>query len=332
MSFSLLARTRVRFGWSTLGGQLARNTNGIRCVSQLATRFAGKQNLLGATAIPMQRSGYATAAKATKPRTAAAKKTTAGRTKVAKKPARKTAAAKKPARKTAAKKPARKTAKKTKSKAKKAPVKRRGLTERQKELRDKKKARENLAELKKKALSPPERFPDSPMRVYVRENRGRFAGLAETVQAFKAAAPAEKQRLEQTAASNKIANENNYKRWVDSLEPVQVRDANNARRRLNALAKKTRFRPIHDNRLVTRPRTAFIYFVKDAAANGSFQNGPVVDALRRCAVDWKNLNASQKEKYASMAEADKARYLTEHKRVYGEEPKPSRHSAKAATA
>ncbi|KAI5287269.1 hypothetical protein KEM54_006111 [Ascosphaera aggregata] len=312
MSFTLLPRSRVIFRWATLSAQASRNL-----VARYPTYQSGvalTSRALTARAVPaLRKCGYATVAKkAAKPRTAA--KRTTGRAK----PARKTATAKR----TTAKKTGRKTVKKAKKAIKKkaAKPKKRGLTERQKLLLQKKKAREMIAALKEKALTAPTKLPDSPMALYIKENVSGGANFTEVARRYKSISMADAERYTKLAATNRQLNANAYKNWHESLTPLQIKEANSARRRLSTLLKNYSYRPIHDTRTVTRPRTPWVLFFKDHFAAQAQANEKSSQTMTRISKIWRNLSNDEKEKYLSMARADHDRYMKEFKHAYGKEP------------
>jgi hypothetical protein len=93
------------------------------------------------------------------------------------------------------------------------------------------------------------------------------------------------------AAANKAANEAALKAWVESHTPLQILEANNARRRLAQLQGKRRVSIIHDDRLVKPPTSAWIYFFMEKRDKNALV---VSDMAQDVAVQWKNLPASEK--------------------------------------
>ncbi|KZZ88083.1 High mobility group, superfamily [Ascosphaera apis ARSEF 7405] len=327
MSFTLIPRTRVIFRWAT---QASRSAVAHNAFASLISR-SSTASPARATLAALQRCGYATATatkRATKPRATAAKrtattgrKTASGKTVAKRAPAKKTKTA---AKKSVAKKPVRKAKKVAKKPVK---PKKKVLTERQKELLAKKKLRDEVAELKVKALTPPEKLPDTNMSLYVKEHVNGTNDFKKAAQQYKDLPEHQVQDLSRRAAANKRANAEAYKRWIETLTPLQVKDANQARRRLNTLLKKQAYRPLHDDRLVTRPRSGYVLFFKDHFAAQAQPEDKAATVAGRIGMMWRNLGAAEKEKYTSLAQQDRARYINEYKHLYGEEPRVLRATA-----
>ncbi|KAK7621096.1 hypothetical protein IWX48DRAFT_550438 [Phyllosticta citricarpa] len=240
---------------------------------------------------------YATA---TKTKKATAKKSPAKKTatrktatrKTAKKPVKK--AVKKPVRKRAAKKPVKKPA-----------PKRRGLTERQKLLKEKAKTRENIAQLKATALEEPKALPGSAWVLYVSE-------------VFRKLPQGEKtnSRLQTQASDNKKRNHEAYTKWVRSHTPQQILEANKARNSLKRKLAVYKKNKINDDRLVKAPKTAYFAFFLERAGSSE---GSVPERAKQASQEWKNMSAAQKQKYEEIARQDLQRYLKEYKSVFGVE-------------
>lgn len=96
------------------------------------------------------------------------------------------------------------------------------------------------------------------------------------------------------AETNKATNKAAYSKWVQSHTPLQIKDANHARRRLTKL-KNTRISPIDDDRLVKRPRTAYLLFFNERNAQGDFKHMAVKDITVQVAEEWKGLTNAEKE-------------------------------------
>ncbi|PSR76886.1 hypothetical protein BD289DRAFT_446233 [Coniella lustricola] len=261
--------------------------------------------------------GYATATK--KKTTTTTTTTTKAKKPAVKKPAaRKTAAtaASKTKKTTSkAKKPVAKAAKPKKAAPKKV-VKRKVVDP------EKKKEKELLElrrELKRNALihKEPLRLPNSPWSVYI--NRltkgsniptGSFGGLMKEASAtFKTLDATELRHLAETAQENQIQNALNYKKWVDSHTPLEIHNANNARRRLS-----TRFgikvfpARIVDDRLPKAPSSSFAQFVKAQINN---RDGKVSEVVKALGAEWKTMSTSDKKPYTDLAAAESGRYALE---------------------
>ncbi|KAL7936816.1 hypothetical protein V8C35DRAFT_208286 [Trichoderma chlorosporum] len=224
------------------------------------------------------------AAKATaKPKTAAKKSTTTKKTAKpkAKKPAKKKAVKKK----VAVKKP-----KKTIKKKKKA------LTPEEKE-------KAEIKKLKQMALlKGPTLLPETAWNVYfvdnVRGSSGTAVDRAKTLAiSFKNLNETEKERLASIGSSNKIANQETKKKWIQSFPPEAIYTANLARRRLARKTDKTKTYLIHDDRLPHRAGSAFTLYLKEQFS----QVGAVkaTDAMRTIGERWRSLSPSEKATYVN---------------------------------
>ncbi|OAX85256.1 hypothetical protein ACJ72_00378 [Emergomyces africanus] len=250
---------------------------------------------------------YATAARGAKTDGTAASK------KLAAKPARKKA--------TSPKKTAKKTVKKsTKAKPKvKAAPKRKQLTEKQKEALQKKKAREQIENLKVTALDPPKGLPETAY-ILLQQQHKQFSGVSEV---YKNLSANERQHLDEIANSNRAANKAAYQEWVNQHTPLQIKEANAARRKLRRLLNKKRgFMELSDDRQPKRPANAYMLFVKEVSASGEVSTS---DRMKKSAELWRGLSANEKEKYQQMALEEKDRYVHQYKSLYGvEHPSASR--------
>lgn len=258
------------------------------------------------------------AAAATKaaPKTATKKKAAA-----ATKAKPKTAAAKK---KTAAKKPA---AKKKKPAAKKAAPKKRV----KKELTEEQKAKADIAHLRKVALREPVTHTAlSPLNVYIADQstkaensvtegraavRDRLSGLAT---AFKNLTPAELEHWNHVTNERNAAKRAQYKAWIESHTPDEIRLANNARRQLRKKVVnngKAKYPPytgkLIDERVPKRPLSAYLHFAGERHASGDFKGIPIAKAASLVAAEWKILSASEKQRFEELSKAARAKHGSE---------------------
>ena len=86
----------------------------------------------------------------------------------------------------------------------------------------------------------------------------------------------------------------NYERWLTSHTPLQIKEANLARRRLSKKTGKN-LRQIEDSRLVKRPRTSYLIFLTERTSQGDFKHMAVKDIAVRVAEEWRGLTSSEKE-------------------------------------
>ncbi|OJD15974.1 hypothetical protein AJ78_03806 [Emergomyces pasteurianus Ep9510] len=232
------------------------------------------------------------------------------------KPAKKKATTKKSAKRTVKK--STKAKPKTKPKAKAAP-KRKQLTEKQKEALHKKKAREEIENLKVTALDPPKGLPETAY-ILLQQQHKQFSGVSE---AYKNLPTTERQRLDEIANSNRAANKTAFEEWVNKHTPLQIKEANAARRKLRRLLNKKRgFMELSDGRQPKRPANAYMLFVKEVSASGEVSTS---DRMKKSAELWRGLSANEKQKYQQMALDEKDRYVHQYKSLYGvEHPSASR--------
>lgn len=129
----------------------------------------------------------------------------------------------------------------------------------------------------------------------------------------------------------------NYERWLKSHTPLQIKEANLARRRLSKKTGKN-LRQIDDSRLVKRPRTSYLIFLTERTSQGDFKHMAVKDIAVQVAEEWKGLTSSEKEvrwrqrfiestpadlriqKYQNLQSVDRERYVREYREAYGQEP------------
>ncbi|PGH20798.1 hypothetical protein AJ80_03425 [Polytolypa hystricis UAMH7299] len=308
MTYLLARRNRVVFRCFNLlkAGNAGRQTAGI---AQDAKRTAiGCTQILSASAesglitrsLPIiLRNSYATAAGRPKAHT--------GRATPAKKSANESNAKKATGSKTKAKEPA----------AKKPAPKRKVLTEKQKEDLAKKKARDEVKELKEKALKAPTRLPASAWQIIGKEHGHIAAGL----DSYKNLSTMERQNLDNQAESNRSANRSAFESWVKAFTPLEIKHANQARRKLRRLVGKPRaYADIPDDRQVKRPRTSFMFYMKEAMGRAELSDVKLTERVTQLSQRWKSLSPSEQEEYVHKAENDTKRYITEYENVYGEAP------------
>ncbi|KAL6700543.1 hypothetical protein J3F84DRAFT_358498 [Trichoderma pleuroticola] len=216
-----------------------------------------------------------------KPKTAAKKSTTKKTAKPkAKKPVKK--AVKK---KVVVKKPKKKAVKKT-------------LTSEQKERAEIKKLKEMSL------LKGPTLLPETAWNVYLVDNiRGSTGSAIERAKAlstsFKNLTETEKERLASVGNSNRIANQETKKSWVQSFPPEAIYTANLARRRLARKTGKTKIYLIHDDRLPHRSGNAFTLYLKEQYSQIGAEKA--TDAMRTIGGQWKSLSSSEKAPYIDRA-------------------------------
>ncbi|KAI9928758.1 hypothetical protein ASPWEDRAFT_65783 [Aspergillus wentii DTO 134E9] len=204
--------------------------------------------------------------------------------------------------------------------------KRKVLTDKQKEAKKVKEQRELLKTLKETALQPPKKASEHKWTLAVQDklvgvDRSKFKGtevFQEGVRGARNVTPEEDEKFTQQAELNKAANAAAYKEWIKSHTPLQIKEANHARERLEKITGKY-MRPLKDDRLVKRPLTAYIAFYTDRVSGGDFKHLKPEDITSHIAREWRAMTDTEKEKYVKISEADRKRYAQEHLEVYGTE-------------
>ncbi|RHZ60238.1 uncharacterized protein CDV56_108797 [Aspergillus thermomutatus] len=201
-----------------------------------------------------------------------------------------------------------KTGKKTTKKrsstarAKAKPKPRKKLTEKQKEAKKVEKTKELVKQLQKTALEPPKKLIDNPWNLTIAtvakeiQARGvkgtdfvtQCSHLAQSISAE------ERERIAVEAEANKAANAAAYNEWIKQHTPLQIRDANAARRRLSKIKNKS-LPLLRDDRQVKRPRTAYLLYMLDRTAEGDFKYMKAKDIAVRVTEEWKGLTTTEKE-------------------------------------
>ncbi|THV44161.1 hypothetical protein BGAL_0715g00040 [Botrytis galanthina] len=267
---------------------------------------------------------YATATKAIQTKTVIEKKPVAKKA-----PAKKSTTAAKPAVKKSTKTTAKTTAKpvkKTKS-AKKTVAKKPGPKPK-KQLTDSQKLKLKLKELKAIAFlkEVPKQIPDTAYSVLfmdlVKKGTSVIDAAKEASDKYKSASTAELERLEQIAKENKAVNSRNYKNWVESHTPTEIRTANYARHHIRRLTNRPASpRIIKDDRLVKNVTSSLFLFMKERYASGDFASLSIPESSKQIAQEYKSLSPEQRKPFQDAAAADHKRYIQEYRTVYGEEPK-----------
>jgi hypothetical protein len=107
------------------------------------------------------------------------------------------------------------------------------------------------------------------------------------------------QRYNHEANVNKEKNAVAYKQWVQSYTPLQIKEANNARRQLarkaKAAGKKTKYSSIKDDRHVKAPRNAYSFFFGERHASGDLRGMSVAESGKLLGREWKSLSASEQK-------------------------------------
>ncbi|KAL1984823.1 hypothetical protein VTN96DRAFT_8667 [Rasamsonia emersonii] len=227
--------------------------------------------------------------------------------------------------------------KRTASKAKTAKAKKELTPEQVERLEARKRAAEIRA-LKKVALKEPKGLPTSGYVLWIqekmKETKGGLEGFRELTSAYKTLSPEELEPYKRQAESNKAANAAAYESWVKSHTPLEIRQANLARRRLAKLTESfkhpIRMNPIRDDRQVKGVQSSFLFFVEERFKSGDLKHMSIREATKRIADEWRGLTEQEKEKYKRLQEADSERYVQEYRSAYGEDPDVVKESSQAS--
>ncbi|PWY83198.1 HMG box protein [Aspergillus sclerotioniger CBS 115572] len=225
-----------------------------------------------------------------------------------------------------------KKAKTTKSKkATKKPRAKKVLTEEQKEAKKEAKIasdqRKLVKELKAAVLSPPKRLTNyftlamfAKLEEVKKEGKELAAtdAFKEAAERAKAMSDAERKKFTDAAAANKEAHQEEYEKWLNSHTPLEIKQANMARRRLAQIQNK-KFFPIHDPRLVKRAKVGYLFYAEERHQAGDLKHMTVPERGVRIAEEWRGMTDAEKQKYVRLQEADTERYFREYKEVYGED-------------
>jgi hypothetical protein len=143
--------------------------------------------------------------------------------------------------------------------------------------------------------------------------------LSGVSKAFGDITPAQREHYNHVAKTLNQTRVEEYRAWVESHTPEQIRLANAARSRMrkmmqdssSKLVKYSNLREIPDERKVFRPRTAFSQFVKDRITDADFNGIALGQRAKLLAAEWRALSEDEKKVYQDHAAADKERYVAE---------------------
>ncbi|KAJ9204112.1 transcriptional regulator family: HMG [Paecilomyces variotii] len=204
--------------------------------------------------------------------------------------------------------------------------------EAKKEAQKAKALKEEIKQLKITALEPPKKLPQSAYTVAFQEKmvsgpkeegKPPAQHFKEVANAVKELPSYELERYAQIAESNKAENSAAYDAWIKSHTPLQIKDANAARRRLKQLlgdAKSGKYYQLSDDRLVKKAASPYALFLKERYESGDFKHMSVQEAAARAGEEWKGLTESEKQKFNELYKEAYERYSREHREIYGEDP------------
>ncbi|KAJ5714122.1 uncharacterized protein N7483_011303, partial [Penicillium malachiteum] len=221
--------------------------------------------------------------------------------------------------------------KSTTAKKETKPKPKRQLTEKQKEAKAKKAERDLIKQLKEASLEAPKKLPQRAHTLALQdkisevrdEKKTQNENFAATVKFVKEMPSYEFERYTIQADQNRASNEAAYASWILSHTPAQIKDANEARRRLAKKLGKT-CSLLKDDRLVKRPLSSYLIFSRERTGSGDFKHMQVAEISVRTANEWKNLTESEKERFHKLALQDRERYTREHQEAYGVPPKTTK--------
>ncbi|KAH8693237.1 hypothetical protein BGW36DRAFT_36740 [Talaromyces proteolyticus] len=247
---------------------------------------------------------------------------------------------------TAKKSATNKTQKKKTTKKTAKPAAKKELTPEQLE---KKKASKQAAKLKEEiktllVASLKENEPKlagvAPWNLFVQQklrgntSRDLAATFREISADFQNLSSSEREALQDQAAQNKQANERAYTAWVNSHTPLQIKEANYARKRLLALTEDRRYpvklHQIKDERQVKRPLNTFILFSTERGESGDLKHMSIQEKGRHVKAEFENMSEEEKQKFVTRAQQDRERYIREYREVYGQDPVTLRKPEKAS--
>ena len=117
------------------------------------------------------------------------------------------------------------------------------------------------------------------------------------------------------ANENKAKNQANYRKWVESYTPIQIRQANNARAALSRSTKK-QWRPLKDERQVKSYRNAYTFFSTERLGSGDFHGIKIPDAAKLIGREFKALPAHElKASFAHSSRSLSSRSTCQSNRV-----------------
>lgn len=80
-----------------------------------------------------------------------------------------------------------------------------------------------------------------------------------------------------------------------AFTPLQIKEANLARLKLRKIYKSLSAPILHDDRLVKRPASPYMFFVQERFATGDFSGIAIGEAGKLMGTEWKGLSASAKK-------------------------------------
>ena len=114
------------------------------------------------------------------------------------------------------------------------------------------------------------------------------------------------QSLKEEASENRQKNDRALRSWISSHTPEEIRLANEARRKLNALRKLPKDSPkqqavtkpvqiLRDDRKPRRPLTPYFQYSQERHVSGDFQGVSIPEFSKAVSREWKAMGAQEKE-------------------------------------
>lgn len=103
------------------------------------------------------------------------------------------------------------------------------------------------------------------------------------------------QQIEAKAEENVAANAAAFEAWIRSHTPLEIRQANVARRHLFRVFNKTKYTQIRDDRLIKKPTTAYMAFTTERLSSSEFKHKNGKESLVAIANEWKDVSESDKQ-------------------------------------
>ncbi|KAK2742564.1 hypothetical protein FQN57_005190 [Myotisia sp. PD_48] len=175
-----------------------------------------------------------------------------------------------------------------------------------------------IRELKGDALSHPKALPISPFAVYF---SGKTGGtMTKAWESYSSLPTAEQQPFVEKAEQNSIINKRAHDEWIQSHTPLEIKEANAARRRLRKLLNTRKYPLLVDKRQVKKPLSAYLIFLTSKIATEDLKHFPIKERFGQVAHLWKHMAESEKQQYAQLEEEARDKYIQEYNDTYGQEP------------
>ncbi|KAI9816391.1 MAG: hypothetical protein M1832_005058 [Thelocarpon impressellum] len=207
-------------------------------------------------------------------------------------------------------------------KKKAAPKKKKPAVKAKKVLTEEEKTKAEIKRLKAAALSEPKGLPRTAWSVLSAEMAQVSHSLQSTEASarYKALTPVELEHYNHLANQNKATTDEVRKKWIESFTPDQIREANNARRRLKRLLNRPQsYHLIKDERQPKRALSPYVHFYLSRVESGDLKHMSVGDRSRLVRDEWKGLTDAEKQQYIDRSATDASRYRRDFKAAFNRE-------------